>query len=87
MKFTTFMTRLGFAYYGNPYADSELKASRMFVSGGVGYRNAGIYIDLTYVHGISKDISFPYRLPDKANTFANTTANGSNLMLTVGFKI
>lgn len=87
LKFTTFMTRLGFAYYGNPYSDAELNASRMFISGGVGYRNAGMYIDLTYVHGISKDVSFPYRLPDKANTFANTTSNGSNLMLTVGFKI
>lgn len=87
LKFTTFMTRLGFAYYGNPYNDSELDASRMFISGGVGYRNAGIFIDLTYVHGISKDVSFPYRLPDKANTFANTTSNGSNVMLTLGFKI
>ena len=87
LKLTTFMARLGFAYYGNPYADAELKASRMFVSGGVGYRNAGMYIDLTYVHGITKDVSFPYRLSDKANTFANTRVNGSNLMLTLGFKI
>ncbi len=87
LKFTTIMGRLGFAYYGNPYADKELKANKMFLSGGVGYRNAGIFIDLTYVHGLQKDISFPYRLPDKANTFATTKTNGGNLMLTVGFKI
>lgn len=87
LKFTTIMTRLGFAYYGNPYSDAELKANRMFITGGIGYRHSGMYIDLTYVHAIQKDVSFPYRLPDKANTFANTRINGSNLMLTLGVKI
>jgi hypothetical protein len=87
LKFTTIMTRLGFAYYGSPYSDKELKANKMFLSGGVGYRNAGIFIDLTYVHGLHKDVNFPYRLPDKANTFANTKSGGGNVMLTFGFKI
>lgn len=87
LKFTTIMTRLGFAYYGSPYADKELKANKMFISGGLGYRNAGIFIDLTYVHGLQKDVSFPYRLPDKANTFATTKGGGGNIMLTFGFKI
>ncbi len=87
LKYTTFMTRLGFSYYGNPYRDPEIKASRMFISGGLGYRHAGMYIDLTYIHGLQKDISFPYRLPDKANTFAETRNTGSNLLLTLGFKI
>ena len=87
LKFTTIMTRLGFAYYGNPYSDKELKANKMFISGGLGYRNAGIFIDLTYVHGLHKDVNFPYRLPDKANTYASTKGGGGNVMLTVGFKI
>ncbi len=87
LKFTTIMTRLGFAYYGSPYADKELKANKMFISGGLGYRNAGIFIDLTYVHGLHKDVNFPYRLPDKANTFATTKGGGGNVMLTFGFKI
>ena len=87
LKFTTIMTRLGFAYYSNPYADKELKANKMFISGGLGYRNAGIFIDLTYVQGLQKDVNFPYRLPDKANTFAAIKGSGGNVMLTVGFKI
>jgi hypothetical protein len=87
LKFTTIMTRLGFAYYGNPYKDKELKGNKMYVSGGLGYRNGGIFIDLAYVHALQKDVNFPYRLPDKANTFATTRGSGSNLMLTVGFKI
>lgn len=87
LKFTTLMTRLGFAYYGNPYKDKELKGNRMYISGGLGYRHAGMFIDLTYVHALTKDVNFPYRLPDKANTFATTRGNGSNIMLTLGFKI
>lgn len=87
LKFTTIMTRLGFSYYGNPYADPELKANKMFLSGGLGYRNNGIFIDLTYTHALHKDVDFPYRLPDKANTFANLKGTGSNIMLTFGFKI
>ncbi len=87
LKFTTLMTRLGFAYYGNPYADKALKANKMFLSGGLGYRDKGMFIDLTYVHALQKDISFPYRLPDKANTFANINGTGGNISLTFGFKI
>ncbi|MEO5564277.1 MAG: aromatic hydrocarbon degradation protein, partial [Chitinophagaceae bacterium] len=87
LKFTTVMARLGFSYYGNPYKDKELKGNKMFISGGLGYRHAGMFIDLTYIHALQKDISFPYRLSDKANTFANIKNSGSNLMLTLGFKI
>ena len=88
LKFKTIMTRLGFAYYGSPYADDALKAKHMFVSGGLGYRNKGIFIDLTYVHQLNKDVNFPYRLtPPRQNTFATLKENGGNVVLTVGFKI
>ena len=87
LKFTTLMARLGFAYYGNPYKDSELSANKKYVSAGVGYRNKGIFIDLTYVLALNnKDVNFPYRLPDKANTFATINGSGGNLGLTLGFK-
>ena len=58
----------------------------MFVSGGLGYRNKGMFIDVSYVLGINKDISFPYRLSDKANTFALVKGNGGNIAITGGFK-
>lgn len=59
LKFKIIMARLGFAYYGNPYKDKELKANRMLLSGGLGYRNKGFFVDLAYVHAMSKDVSFP----------------------------
>lgn len=88
LKFKTFMGRAGFAYYGSPYKDNELKGRKMFFSGGVGYRNKGMFFDLTYVHRLNKDVNFPYRVnAPRANTFANLKDNGGNVMLTLGFKI
>jgi hypothetical protein len=87
LKFNTIMARLGFAYYGNPYDDKELKANRMNISGGLGYRNKGFFIDVTYVHAMQKNVNFPYRVdPPRLNTFANLRENAGNILLTCGIK-
>jgi hypothetical protein len=89
IKFNTLMVRGGFAHYGNPY-DKSLqlpKASRNLLSGGLGYRDKGIFIDLTYVHSLTRDVNFPYRLTDKKNTYADYKSNIGQILLTVGFKI
>ena len=86
LKFNIIMARLGFAYYGNPYKDAAYKASRMLLSGGLGYRNKGFFIDLTYIHAMNKDVSFPYRLEDRANTFATLKQQRGNVVATVGLK-
>ena len=82
------MARLGFAYYGSPYQDKTLKANKMNLSGGLGYRHKGIFADITYVHRMNKDVNFPYRVnAPRANTFANLKDNGGTVLLTLGFKI
>jgi hypothetical protein len=86
LKFNIIMARLGFAYYSNPHKDAELKARRMLLSGGLGYRNKGFFIDLTYVHAMNKEVSMPYRLEDRANTFAEVKQQRGNIVATVGFK-
>jgi hypothetical protein len=58
----------------------------MLVSGGVGYRNKGFFVDLTYVHSFNKDVNFPYRLADKDNTFANIKNQRGNIVASIGFK-
>ena len=58
----------------------------MLLSGGLGYRNKGFFIDLGYVHAINKDVSFPYRLQGKPNTFAELKQQRGNIVATVGFK-
>jgi len=43
-------------------------------------------VDLTYVHAISRDNHFPYRLEDRANTFSTIKQQKGTVALTVGVK-
>lgn len=86
LKLHTIMFRLGGAYYGSPYADDAIKASRILATGGLGYRDHGIFIDLTYSHAFTKDAQFAYRLNDKPNTFAEQGGGRGTLMMTFGCK-
>lgn len=86
LKFHTIMFRLGGAYYGSPYADANLHANRILATGGLGYRDHGIFIDLSYVHNFTKDVQFAYRLNDKPNTFAEQTGSRGTIVLTFGCK-
>ena len=86
LKFNTIMGRLGFGYYSSPYKDASLKASHMLLSGGLGYRNQGFFIDLTYIHNITKDINFPYRLQDRDYSYATVKQQQGNIVATVGWK-
>ena len=86
VKFNTWMVRLGGAYYGNPYKFE--KANLMKVSGGLGYRNKGFFIDLTYVHSINKDVNYPYLLNDNSlNRAAFLKNNNGNIVMSFGIKI
>lgn len=87
LKFNTLAFRLGGAYYSNPNKDAALKSNFIQAGGGIGYRNHGVFVDLTFVEYFNKDVNFPYRLTDKANTFATQKNNRGNVLLTVGFKI
>ena len=86
LKFNTIMGRLGFGYYGSPYKDAPSKANKMTFSGGLGYRNKGFFIDLTYVHLLTNDFDVPYRLEAKQNTYAAVNQLQSHLTATFGVK-
>ena len=88
LKFTTIMVRLGAAYYGNPYKNIQgEKGSKLNLSGGLGYRHKGIFVDLTYVHAVNKDVHFAYRLANSPYFGANMKNSAGNVFLTLGFKI
>ena len=88
LKFTTLMVRAGFAYYSNPYNNIHNETgNHMNVSGGLGYRNKGFFIDLTYVQQLNKDVNFAYRLDSAPYFGANVKTTTGNVFLTVGFKI
>jgi long-subunit fatty acid transport protein len=86
LKLHTWMFRLGGAYYGSPYAEKSFKANRILATGGLGYRNKGMFIDLGYSHAWVKDVNAPYRLNDQANTFAEQRGSRGNVVATIGFK-
>jgi hypothetical protein len=87
LKFTTIMARLGAAYYGNPYKNiNGEKGSKLNLSGGLGYRNKGFFVDLTYVYGINKDVSYAYRLETAPYSGANLKNTAGTIFTTVGFK-
>jgi hypothetical protein len=89
LKFTTIMARLGIAYYGNPYKNlgHNEKGSRFQLSGGLGYRNKGVFVDLAYVHTMGKDVHFAYRLQNSPFSGASIKSTNGNVLLTLGFKI
>ena len=88
LKFTTVMVRLGGAYYGNPYKNlAGEKGHRFELTGGLGYRNKGMFIDIAYVHTMGKDVHFAYRLENTPFTGATVKNTGGNAVLTIGFKI
>ncbi len=87
LKFTTIMIRAGAAYFGNPYKDIKgEKGEKLNLSGGLGYRNKGKFIDLTYIHAINRDVHVPYRLQYSAYDIAKVRSTGGNVVLTAGFK-
>jgi hypothetical protein len=88
LKFTTVMVRLGGAYYGNPYKDlAGEKGHRFQLTGGLGYRNKGMFVDIAYAHTMGKDVHYAYRLQNGPFTGATVKNTGGNVLLTVGFKI
>jgi hypothetical protein len=84
LKLNTFMVRLGGAYYGNPYQSESSDVVK--VTGGIGYRNKGMFIDVAYVYSMVKDANYPYRLQDKASIPAYLKNNAGNIVATIGLK-
>ncbi|MFN4284437.1 MAG: OmpP1/FadL family transporter [Lacibacter sp.] len=90
VKFKTFMVRGGFNYLGSPYVKNALpdniKAWTMTPSLGIGYRDKGIFADLTYAHAFGRNIHFPYMLGENSYPFARNNFFAGQLVATVGLK-
>ena len=87
LKFTTVMTRLGMAVLGNPYKNIVgEKGNQLQLSGGLGYRDKGYFIDLTYVHAMGTDVHYAYRLSQTPFTGATLKQTGARILLSFGFK-
>ncbi|WP_349314229.1 hypothetical protein [Chitinophaga sp. MM2321] len=93
LKFATlYAVRAGFAAYGNPYStdsyNAGVNASRKVYSGGFGFRNKGLYADLTYSYTQGNDRYRLYTSTTEGLTpdAATLDYTRSNIILTMGFK-
>lgn len=94
LKFETIMVRAGFGYYGNPYTtkyfdnkqQDMVDGSRMNITGGLGWRNKGVFVDLAYIHQIVNDGYYPYRLDVSEFSPVSLKSTSGTVLLTVGFK-
>ena len=87
-KLKEFAFRLGVAYYGSPYKNTVNNASRINISGGVGYRAKNWFLDAAYVYATQKTQQMPYTLI-RANAdvqAANIQNNVSKVLFTLGMK-
>lgn len=90
LKFKIWMIRAGVNLIGSPFKKDALpdgkKSNSMTPSIGVGYRNKGIFLDLTASHTMANDIHFPYILSGNNYPFAAQRGNGTQIVATIGFK-
>lgn len=94
LKFKTLMVRAGFNFMGSPYNRNfindafgeDLPGWRMTPSLGLGYRDKGVFFDLTYAHAFGRDFHVPYTLQDAAYPFAKNNISNGQVVATVGFK-
>jgi hypothetical protein len=86
LKFNTLMARAGFNYMTNTFTANDLSNKRMNASAGVGYRNKGYFVDVTYVYQIWNNAYFPYRLEQAFFAPSYMKTSSSNIILSIGLK-
>lgn len=96
-KLQNYMARVGFAYYSSPFQQSDLfKGQRMDISGGIGARFGGFFVDLAYVHIMRENAEYGYPVlvaPSDALGIrripvglADIKTSNNLIALTLGFK-
>jgi hypothetical protein len=75
--------RGGYAIYGSPYMSGINDASRTYTTFGLGIREQGFFIDLSYVRSNGKEDYYMYD-PDLVNP-AEFTKNSGQVVMTLGF--
>lgn len=77
--------RAGYNYMGDPYADSEIDNSIRKISGGIGYRNQNMFLDLSVVHTSSESLRTPYLFYDGSGPTSYVENSSINTSVTLGF--
>ncbi len=82
-----FRARLGSAFYGNPYQNINDRAldGRLFLTGGVGVRQANYFVDLGIVNSRSRTFFEPFTfISEGGQPSANVRNNYTQVAITLG---
>lgn len=77
--------RAGYGRQGDPFASSDIDNSVQRISGGLGYRNKNVFLDLSAVHSKYKSFRSPYTFFDGTGPTASIINKNLNVSATVGF--
>ena len=90
LRIENIRVRAGAGYLPNPYSpnfnvDGKLDRSKLYFSGGLGYRNDRFFVDVAGTYLTTKDAFAPYTLNNAANYFtAQLSTNSLNLVGSFG---
>jgi hypothetical protein len=68
IRLENFRLRGGYAYDGDPYANSSIDQSLRRITAGLGYRNKAFFTDLSFVHSKWNSQKRPYTMYDYSGT-------------------
>ncbi len=84
-RLDNFRFRAGYAYFGDPYADSNgIDNSSRNITGGIGYRTSDFFIDLVVVNSKSQELYSPYSFSNDQPT-AEFDQSTTTVAATLGF--
>jgi long-subunit fatty acid transport protein len=84
-RFDIFRIRLGYAYYGDPYRNSNLDRSQNYFTGGFGIKEKRFFLDAAYVHNTYDSFYSPYTLNDGSQPIVSTQNTRASFLFTAGF--
>ena len=85
LRFGPMRFRAGYNYMGDPYVNNSLDQSIQRISGGIGFRNSNMFVDLSAVHSSFNSVRSPYTFYDGTGPQASIQNENLNMSLTLGF--
>ncbi|OON70815.1 OmpP1/FadL family transporter [Hymenobacter sp. CRA2] len=85
-RLDAFRLRAGYASYGDPYRDSRFDRTQEYYTGGVGFRQRNLSLDLAGVYSTANRVYSPYTLASGAQPEVKVNTNRLTTTLTLGLQ-
>lgn len=85
-RLANFRLRAGYAHYGDPFRESAFDRTQKFYTGGLGFRQSNISLDLAGVYTRYNRVYAPYTLADGSAPQVSVEANRFTTTFTLGYQ-